>query len=120
MIHLAVIIFLSICLFALVRRGLIQVDMSFPWLVAIVLLGFFSTSSEFVGAIAGWLGILYPPIAIVLLSLFVIFALITVLLIGITRLRERQIKIIRHLATIELAQQEKLRRSILTRDQTSI
>jgi hypothetical protein len=106
MIHLAVIIFLAFCLFALVRRGMIQVDMSFPWMVAILLLGFFSTSEGFVDLVAGWFGILYPPIAIIFLTIFVIFALLTVLLIGLTRLRDRQIRIIRHMAAIDLAQQE--------------
>jgi hypothetical protein len=111
MIHLAAILFLALCLFALVRRGLIQVDMSFPWLVAIILLGFSSTSEVFVSLVAGWLGILYPPIAIVFLTIFVIFALITVLLMGLTRLRDRQIKIVRHLAAIDLAHQEQVRQS---------
>jgi hypothetical protein len=111
MIHLATILVLAFCLFALVRRGLIQVDMSFPWLVAIILLGFFSTSEEFVDLVAKWLGILYPPIAIVFLTIFVIFALITVLLMGLTRLRDRQIRIIRHMAAIDLAQQEQTKQS---------
>jgi hypothetical protein len=111
MIHFAAILFLTLCLFALIRRGLIQVDMSFSWLVAIILLGFFSTSKGFVNLIATWLGILYPPIAIVFLTIFVIFALITVLLIGLTRLRDRQIKIVRHMAATDLARQEQAKQS---------
>ena len=111
MIHVAAILLLALCLFSFVRRGLIQVDMSFPWLVAIILLGFSSTSEKFVALVAEWLGILYPPIAIVFLTIFVIFALITILLMGFTRIRDRQIRIIRHLAAIDLVRQEQANQS---------
>jgi len=105
-IHLLIIGVLALALVALVRRGLIQVDLSFPWLLAIVLLGLLSTRQEFVTTIATQLGILYPPIAIVLITIFIVFGLITFLLIGFTRLRRRQIHIIRYLARTDLAHQE--------------
>jgi len=119
MIQLLVVLVLAICLFTLVRRGLIQVDLSFPWMTAIIVLGFFSLSEEFVSLVAGWLGILYPPIAVVFLTIFVIFALITVLLVGLTRLRDRQIKIVRYLAAVDLARQEQARPSQQTSRNTS-
>ena len=111
MTQLLVVLVLATCLFTLVRRGLIQVDLSFPWMVAIIVLGFFSLSEGFVNLVARWLGILYPPIAVVFLTIFVIFALITVLLVGLSRLRERQIMIVRHLAAVDLARQEQTRKS---------
>tara|TARA_B100001123_G_C14628575_1_gene756787 strand:+ start:256 stop:603 length:348 start_codon:yes stop_codon:yes gene_type:complete len=105
MIHILIIVTLAIILLLLVRRGLIQVDMSFPWLASIIVLGFLSTSSEFVEWAALQLGIIYPPIAIVFISMFVVFGLVTVLLVGFTRLRRRQIRIVRYLALVELMQQ---------------
>jgi len=106
MIHILIVVGLALILIVLVRRGLIQADMSFPWLAAIIVLGLLSTREEFVDWTAAQLGILYAPIAIVFLTIFVIFGLITVLLIGFTRLRQRQIRIVRYLAATELGQQE--------------
>lgn len=106
MIHILIIVGLALVLIVLVRRGLIQADMSFPWLAAIVVLGLLSTREEFVGWVAAQLGILYAPIAIVFLTIFVIFGLITVLLIALTRLRQRQIRIVRYLAATEIGRQE--------------
>ena len=106
MMHLAIIVGLAVALLLLVRRGLIHVDMSLPWLAAILLLGLLSTRREFVEWLASKLGILYPPIAVVFLTIFVIFGLITVLLIGYTRLRHRQIQIVRSLSAMLLALQE--------------
>ena len=106
MIHVLIIVGLALVLVVLVRRGLIQADMSFPWLAAIVVLGLLSTRQEFTTWAAAQLGILYAPIAIVFLTIFIIFGLITVLLVGLTRLRHRQIQIIRHLAAADLSRQE--------------
>ena len=106
MIKVGIIIVLAIGLLMLVRRKLIQVDMSFPWLAGLVLFGFFSTSEDGVAWVATKLGILYPPIAIVFVSIFILVGLITVLLIAITRLRQRQIEIVRRLAKLELGSQE--------------
>ena len=106
MIHILIVVGLALVLIVLVRRGFIQADMSFPWLAAIVVLGLLSTREEFVGWTAAQLGILYAPIAIVFLTIFIIFGLITVLLVGLTRLRHRQIQIIRHLAAADLSSQE--------------
>ena len=107
MIHVAIVAAVTLTLLWLVRHGLIQVDMSFPWLLSIVILGFFSTNEEFVAWFALQLGILYAPIAIVLVTIFIILALITVLLIGYTRLHSRQIRIVRYIASQELSRQEK-------------
>ena len=100
MIHILIVVGLALILIVLVRRGLIQAGMSFPWRAAIVVLGLLSTREEFVDWTATQLGILYAPIAIVFLTIFVIFGLITVLLIGFTRLRQRQIRIVRYLAAL--------------------
>jgi hypothetical protein len=105
-IHIAVIALLAVILIMLVRRGLISVDMSFPWLVAIIVLGTLSTSRAFVEFVAGTLGILYPPIAIVFMTIFILLGLITALLVGYSRIRKRQIEIVRRLAALELAQQD--------------
>ena len=97
---------LAVGLVLLVRRGLIHVDLSFPWFAAIIFLGFASTDESFVEWAAAQVGILYPPIAVIFLVIFIVLALITILLISLTRLRYRQIQIIRYLAASELARQE--------------
>ena len=111
MIHIAIIAGLTFTLFLLVRRGLIHVDMSFPWLVAILVLGFLSTSERFVNWTAAQLGIVYEPIAIVFLTIFVLLGLITMLLVGYSNLRRRQIQMMRHLVAHELAVQERALRN---------
>ena len=106
MIELAIIVFLAACLIFLVRRCLIQTDLSMPWFLALIILGFFSTNDGFVNWIGGLLGILYPPLAVVFITITILLGLITVLLIAFTRLRQRQMSIVRRLAELELAQQE--------------
>jgi hypothetical protein len=49
---------------------------------------------------------LYPPIAVVFITIAILLGLITVLLIAFTHIRQRQLKIVRRLAELELAQQE--------------
>jgi hypothetical protein len=109
-IHFVIVGALTVALFTLVRRGLVHVDMSFPWMVAILVLGFLSTSERFVGWTAARLGILYEPIAIVFLTIFVLLGLVTILLIGYSKLRDRQVKMMRHLAAQDLANQERVLR----------
>jgi hypothetical protein len=111
MIHVAIVAGLTLALFLLVRRGLIHVDMSFPWLVAILVLGFFSTSERFVNWTAAQLGIVYEPIAIVFLTIFVLLGLLTMLLISYSSLRRRQIQMMRHMAAQDLAFQERMLRA---------
>ena len=110
MIHVAIVVGLTLALFLLVRRGLIHVDMSFPWLVAILVLGFLSTNDRFVSWAAARLGIVYEPIAIVFLTIFVLLGLVTMLLIGYSGLRSRQIHMMRQLAAQDLAHQERVLR----------
>lgn len=106
MIELAIIIFLATCLIFLVRRGLIQADLSMPWFLTLIIFGFLSTNNSFVDWVGERLGILYPPIAVVFITIAILLGLITVLLIAFTRIRQRQMKIIRRLAELELAFQE--------------
>jgi hypothetical protein len=106
MIKLAIIIFLVVCLIFLVRRGLIQTDLSMPWFLALILLGFLSTNDSFVDWIGGILGILYAPVAVIFITITILLGLITVLLIAFTRLRQRQMSIVRRLAELELSRQD--------------
>jgi hypothetical protein len=107
MIHVAIVVALSAVLLLLVRRGLIHVDMSFPWLLAILVLGFLSINDGFVSWAAERLGIVYEPIAVVFLTIFVLLGLMTMLLIGYSALRRRQIQMIRYFASLDLANQER-------------
>ena len=112
MIQVAIIVGLAAGLVLLVHRGRIQVDLSFPWLLAIVVLGALSLFEEFVNRVAAALGILYPPIAILLIIVFILLGLITVLLMGFTALRQRQIALLRHVVALELAAQERRLRDL--------
>lgn len=109
-VHVIVILALASGLLALVRARLIQVDLFFPWFVAVVVLGFAATQPGFVNWLGAQLGILYPPIAVVFLSIFLLVGVVVTLTIFVTRLRERQVAIIQHLALSELGiQEERLR-----------
>jgi hypothetical protein len=110
MIHLVIILALAVAVVVLARRGLIQIDLSFPWLAALLILGFLSTQPAFVEWLAARLGILYAPIAVVFVTIFILFGLLTVLLMGFTRLRRRQIMLVRQIAAMELDAQEARRR----------
>lgn len=106
MIRLAIVIALAILPLVLVRKRLIHVDMTFPWFLALAVLGFASISADTVLVIAGLLGIYEPPLAIVFLTFFIILAMIVALLIGLTRIRRRQIAIVRFLAAEQLSRQD--------------
>jgi len=69
-----------------------------PWFFALILFGFLSTNDGFVDWVGAALGILYPPIAVVFITITILLGLITVLLIAFTRLRQRQLSIVRRLA----------------------
>jgi hypothetical protein len=103
---LAIIIVLTLCLILLVRRGLVQADLSMPWFLALIVFGFLSTNDTFVNWVGALLGILYPPIAIVFITIAILLGLITVLLIAFSRIRHRQLRIVRRIAELELAIQE--------------
>jgi hypothetical protein len=107
MIQVAIIVALALGLVLLVQRGWIQVDASMPWFLAIVLLGALSLFEDFVARVANTLGILYPPIAILLIVIFILLCLITVLQVGHTTLRRRQIQMLRHVVGHELAERER-------------
>ena len=106
MIELTIIIFLAVCLILLVRRGLIQADLSMPWLLALIVFGLLSTNDGFVNWVGITLGNLYPPNAVIFIIITILLGLITVLLIAVTRLRQRQMIIARRLAKLELALQD--------------
>ena len=107
MIKLIVIIALAIGLLALVRRRLIYVDLTFPWFVALVVLGLASVFEDFVATVAVILGIHFEPLSVVFIAIFILLAIITTLLISVTAIRRRQIDIVRTMAMSELDTQEK-------------
>jgi hypothetical protein len=89
----------------LIRRKLLNIDLSFPWFLSLIVLALASTSKTFIQGSAHLLGIKYAPLVVILISLFILLALITVLGIYITELRRRQILIVRKLALSDLQQQ---------------
>jgi len=105
---LVVVIILALSLLVLVRRRLLQVDMSFPLFGGLIILGFASMSTDFIDWIAARLDVLDAPRAIILIAIAILLALVTVLAIAYSRLRHRQIMLIRHLATMDLDAQENI------------
>ena len=106
--HILIVAALTLGLMGLVRAKLIQVDLFFPWFAGVVVLGFASTSPDFVNWLGPRLGILYPPIAVVFLVIFLLVGVLVTLTISVTKLRARQVAIVRRLAELELERQEDL------------
>lgn len=104
--HLVVVVLLAIALFWLVRGGFIQVDLFFPWFMAIVVLGFASTQPTFVNWVGARLGIQYAPVAVIFLVLFMLTGVIISLTVSVTRLRTRVAALARALAERDLDRQE--------------
>ena len=108
---LVIIVALALALISLIRRNLLQVDLSFPLFVSLILLGFASMSDSFIHWSADLLGIIYPPVAIIFMAIAILLGLVTVLAIAFSQLHHRQLMLLRHLAEIELREQEqKLRK----------
>ncbi|MDP6067516.1 MAG: DUF2304 family protein [Alphaproteobacteria bacterium] len=108
---LVVILVLALVLLFLVRRNLLQVDLSFPLFAGLVILGFASMNEAFIEWTAASLGIVYPPIAIIFIAIAILLALITILAIAYSRLRSRQQLLVRQLARMELERQEMARQT---------
>jgi hypothetical protein len=113
-----IVVFMAVVLVYLIRRNLLQVDLSFPLFVAIVLLGLAGLNPGFIAWVANQLGIIYAPLAIILIAIAIILALVTTLAIAISHFRSRQLMIIRHIAASDLDRQEQ--RIMDRRDHRSI
>lgn len=101
-IKLSAMFFMFVVFILLIRKRLLNIDLSFPWFASLVVLTFASTSPTFIQSTAKLFGIVYAPLIIILLALFILLGLITVLGVYITELRRRQILIIRKLAQHDL------------------
>ena len=104
---LFVVVILSLTVLFLIRSGKLNNDLALPWFIALVLLALASSSDFFILWVADILDIVYAPLAIVLIVLFIIFGLIIFLTIVCSQLRHRQFSMMRQLARLELDKQEK-------------
>jgi len=104
---LSIVVALSLALLVLVRRNLVQIDLSFPLFASLVLLGFASMSDQFILWAAESLGIIYPPIAIIFIAIAILLGLITILAVAYSQLRYRQLMLLRYIAETDLRRQEK-------------
>ncbi len=116
---LVVVIFLAAVLLFLIRRGYLQVDLSFPLFAALVILGFASMSEGFIDWTAEQLGILDAPRAVILIAITILLGLVLALSIALSRLRKQQLLMLRHIAQTELAEQEKLLNGSRTAEEQS-
>jgi hypothetical protein len=97
---------LALILLLLIRRNLLQVDLSFPLFFGLIVLGFASMSRDFIDWIADKLDILDAPRAIIMIIIAILVSLSTSLAIAYSRLRQRQYLLVRHIISTELAAQE--------------
>ena len=104
---LMVVLVLAALLLFLVRRNVLQVDLSFPLFAALVILGLASLSETFIDWVAARLEILDAPRAIILIAISILLGIVTFLTVAISRLRYRQIMLVRYLAQQELGSQER-------------
>lgn len=100
-------IFLIIAVILLVRYRLINIDLSLPWFILLIILAGLSTSKRFIIAMAGLLGIKMPPLVIILLTLLIFLGMITVLGIYVTELRRRLNVLTRKIALNEISNKYK-------------
>ena len=100
---LASVLFMVLALAMLIRRNLLQVDLSFPWFLSLVLLALASTSEGFIGWVAGVFGIVNDALVVILISMGLFLGIITTLSVALSRVRQRQIRIVRQLALQDLA-----------------
>ncbi len=91
----------------LTRQRWVRIDLAFPWYFALLILGLVSMSEGFIAWIARQLDIVDPPLAIILIALFLILGLSTYLSTSVGEMRKRQIMVARQLAATELDVQEK-------------
>ena len=106
MMKFVAVLVLAAGLFLLAKRRLIQIDMSFFLYVALVALAIGSLSPTFIDVVAHIFGIIYQPLAVILLALFILLCMVTLVAIYITRLGQRHSTLVRRFAAIELADEE--------------
>lgn len=106
MVRTLIILGLCALFLLLLRRRLVHVDLSFPWFVAVIVLGFAYNNPLIDEVLVGFLAVAYPIYAVIFLTLFIFFGLVTAVLIMVTRDHRRQISILRGLARIDLGRQE--------------
>lgn len=107
MVHGLIVASLAVGLLVLVQRKLVQIDLFFPWFVALAVLAVASVNPGFVDWLGERLGILYPPIAVIFLVFFLQFGIIISLTVSVTRLRERIAELAKDQALRQLTEQEK-------------
>ncbi|MBM3556910.1 MAG: DUF2304 family protein [Alphaproteobacteria bacterium] len=100
-----IIVALALVLWLLYRRGLIRVDITTPWLIGFVLLGFFYDHPLIDNWLTPTLGVSFPIYAILLLSVGLLLALVTSILVMASRIHVRGIALARRLAGTALHDQ---------------
>ena len=100
---IAVFIFFIVAIIMLVRFRLINIDLSFPWFILLIILAGLSTNKGFIITTAALLDIKTPPLVIILLTLLIFLGLITVLGIYVTELRQRLNVLTRKIAVGEIS-----------------
>jgi hypothetical protein len=94
-------ILLIVLVLASLRRAHIRVEYSVSWLIAAVALLVVSRSPSFFGAAAGFLGISYPPLALLLIIGGVFLLMFYRFSIVMSKLRDDNIALAQRLAILE-------------------
>lgn len=101
-----IVLVLLLLFLLLLRRRLVHVDLSFPWFVAIIVLGLAYNNPFIDDVLVKILAVSYPIYAVMFLTLFILFGLVTAVLIMVTRDHRRQVLLLRSMARLDLARQE--------------
>tara|TARA_B100000686_G_C16370640_1_gene752376 strand:- start:438 stop:767 length:330 start_codon:yes stop_codon:yes gene_type:complete len=102
-----VIIFMTLSLFFLLWKKIIQIDISFFLFLALITLGIASLNDRFVTYIANVFNIKYEPIAIVFLSIFLLLCMIIMLVIAVSKLNAKHKALVIKVAELELGNLKK-------------
>lgn len=92
---------LLLLILASVRRAHIRVEYSVAWLMAGLFLLILSRNQTLVTSLADWMGIDYPPVAILLIVLFVFLVVFYRFSIRISALKDANIALAQRLAILE-------------------
>jgi len=94
-----------ILFFVLLSRDSIEPQIVLPWFLMLFSVGFFSSNESYIIFLADLTGIKYPPLAIILLILFLIICLSLSLAVFLTQILRVQKKIVAEMAVQNLERQ---------------
>lgn len=100
--QLLILLFLFFLVFYLLRKGMINFDLTALLLFSILIVFIFGTSKSVVSFLSVLFSIHHPPIVIILITLILMFLIIVILSVFITKIRKNQLLLTQRIAELEL------------------